>query len=85
MKAYIEAQDLPVHTLGLTGTPAQVAAIAKAYHTYYAKAGEGANYTMDHSAAVYLMDPQGQFATVVTHEMAPDKIAGEILKAEGRS
>lgn len=85
MRAYIDAQALPMRTLGLTGSPAQVAAIAKAYKVYYAKSGTGANYAMDHSAAIYLMDPQGRFAAPLTHEMAPDKIAEEILRAEGRS
>lgn len=82
MKAYIEAQDLPVRTLGLTGSPAQVAAIAKAYRVYYAKSGEGATYTMDHSAVVYLMDPQGRFAAPLAHDMAPDKIADDIVRAQ---
>ena len=85
MRAYIDAQALPMRTLGLTGSPAQVAAIAKAYKVYYARAGTGANYAMDHSAAIYLMDPAGRFVAPLTHEMAPDKIAAEILRAEGRS
>jgi protein SCO1/2 len=85
MKAYIEAQALPMRTLGLTGTPAEVAAIAKAYRVYYAKSGTGPAYSMDHSAAVYLMDPKGRFVSPLSHEMAPDQIAGEILKAEGRA
>jgi protein SCO1/2 len=85
LKAYIDAQALPMPTLGLTGSPAQVAAMAKAYRATYAKAGEGANYSMDHTAIIYLMDPSGRFAAPLTHDMAPDKIATEILAAEGRS
>lgn len=84
MKAYIEAQALPVPTIGLTGTAAQVAAMAKAYRVYYARSGSGPNYTMDHSAAVYLMDPQGRFAAPLTAAMKPDQIAAEIRRAEGR-
>ncbi len=82
MKAYIEAQDIPVRTLGLTGTPAQVAAIAKAYRVYYAKVGTGRDYSMDHTALVYLMDPTGHFAAPLSHDMAPDRIAQEIAKAQ---
>jgi cytochrome oxidase Cu insertion factor (SCO1/SenC/PrrC family) len=40
---------------------------------------------MDHTAIIYLMDPSGRFAAPLTHDMAPDKIATEILAAEGRS
>lgn len=83
MKAYIAAEDLKVPTVGLTGSAADVAAIAKAYKVYYAKAGKPPNYVMDHSAAVYLMDPKGRFVSPLTNAMAPDQIAGEILKARG--
>ena len=82
MKDYIEAQAIPVRTIGLTGSPAQVAAIAKAYRVYYAKVGTGRDYSMDHTALVYLMDPTGHFAAPLSHDMAPDRIAQEIAKAE---
>lgn len=82
MKAYIAAQSLPVRTLGLTGTTEQLATMAKAYRVYYAKSGKGADYSMDHSAAVYLMDPNGRFAAPLTAEMKPAEIADEIRKAQ---
>ncbi len=85
MKAYLDAQALPMRTLGLTGTPAETAAMAKAYGVYYARSGTGPDYSMDHTAVIYLMDPQGRFASPLTHDMQPAQIAGEILKAEGRS
>ena len=43
----------------LTGSPADIAAVAKEYRVYYAKAGEGPNYAMDHTAGIYLMGPDG--------------------------
>ena len=82
MKAYLEAQAIPVRTIGLTGSPAQVAAIAKAYRVYYAKVGTGREYSMDHTAVVYLMDPKGHFAAPLSHDMTPDRIAQEIGKAQ---
>ncbi len=82
MKAYLEAQDIPVRTIGLTGSPTQVAAIAKAYRVYYAKVGTGRDYSMDHTAVVYLMDPNGHFAAPLSHDMAPGRIAQEIVKAQ---
>jgi len=53
--------------VGLTGTPEQVAAAAKAYKVYYKKGpAEGADandYLMDHTAIVYLMGTNGRFVT----------------------
>jgi protein SCO1/2 len=47
--------------VGLTGTAAEIAAAATAYRVYYRKAGEDADYLMDHSSILYLMDPKGEF------------------------
>ncbi len=82
MKTYLSSQGFPAHAIGLSGTPAQVAAIAKAYGVYYARSGTGADYTMDHSAAVYLMDPKGRFARPLSHDMAPALIAQQIRAAQ---
>lgn len=52
---YIALFQSPI--VGLTGTAEEIAAIAKAYGIYYAKVPqEGGNYTVDHSATVFLMD-----------------------------
>jgi protein SCO1/2 len=82
MKAYLDAQAIPVRTVGLTGSPTEVATIAKAYHVYYAKAGTGAEYAVDHSAVIYLMDPRGRFVAALAPTMSADQIAREIAKAE---
>jgi len=83
MKTYIASQGFPAHIFGLTGTPQAVAQIAKSYGVYYAKAGTGADYTVDHSAAVYLMDPQGRFNRPFSHDMSPTLIADQIKAAQG--
>lgn len=47
----------------LTGTPAQIAAVAEAYGVSYAKVAlPGGDYTMDHTAALYLMDARNRLA-----------------------
>jgi protein SCO1/2 len=47
---------------GLTGDPAAIAAVTKVYRVYYKKVPlDGGDYTMDHTAIVYLMDKQGRF------------------------
>ncbi|MGO8954240.1 MAG: SCO family protein [Rhodomicrobium sp.] len=51
---------------GLTGSPDDVASAAKAYRVYFRKAAGGADYTVDHSAYVYLMDREGNYVTHFT-------------------
>ena len=47
--------------VGLTGTPQQIAAVARAFRVYYAKVTpkDSATYLMDHTSFVYLMGPDG--------------------------
>ena len=60
LKDYLSSFD--PHLRGLTGDPATVAAVAKAYRVYYKKVPlEEGDYTIDHTALVYLMDKQGRF------------------------
>jgi protein SCO1/2 len=85
VKDFLSGDNLPKNILGLTGTPEQVAASAKAYRVYYKVAGEGADYTVDHSTAIYLMDPKGRFDKVIAYNVPPDEIARQIRDAmEGR-
>jgi protein SCO1 len=50
--------------------PKPVAAqIAKEYRVYYQKVPTGdGGYTMDHSAVIYLMDPDGKLVTVIPYQ-----------------
>ncbi len=64
--------------VGLTGTPEEIAKAAKAYRVYYAKAGDGAKYEMDHSAIIYLMDRKGQYAAHFAYGVKPEAIAEKI-------
>ncbi len=82
MKTYLANQGFPAHAVGLTGTPAAVAQAAKLYGVYFAKSGSGEDYTVDHSAAVYLMDPHGAFNRPLAHDMTPTLIAQQIKAAE---
>ena len=67
---------------GLTGTPEQIKAVAKAYKVYYAKAdrpGEG-EYLMDHTSFVYLMGPDGRFLSLFRGQTDPKTIAETITR-----
>lgn len=81
LKAYLADDSFPTGTLGLTGSAEQVAAAAKAYRAYYARKGEGENYLVDHSTAVYLMDPKGRFVRVLAYGLSPEESAGQIRDA----
>jgi protein SCO1/2 len=63
MKSYVSAFG-PQMT-GLTGTPEDVARIARAYRVFYRKVpmGSDGDYRMDHTSLVYLMGPDGRFVT----------------------
>jgi len=79
MADYVAAFDPRI--VGLTGSPEQVMQAAKSFRVYYAKAeqpGGSDDYTMDHSAFVYLMDPHGHYAAHFSHNDAPDRIAERI-------
>ncbi|HFC05624.1 MAG TPA: SCO family protein [Rhizobiales bacterium] len=65
--------------IGLTGSPEQIAKVAKLYRVYYSKAAEkGAaedEYTMDHSSIVYLMGPNGEFLKHFSYGTDAEKLA----------
>ena len=81
MAAYIANPAFPKHLIGLTGSPAQVAAVAKAYRVYYQKQGEGPDYGVTHAAYSYLMTPRGRFACVLPYGQGPEKTAAKIRAA----
>jgi protein SCO1/2 len=52
--------------VGLTGSPEAIAQAAKAYRVAYSKFQEdktSSNYSIDHSALVYLMGKDGEYIT----------------------
>ena len=81
LATYLSSPAFPKGTRGLTGSDAQIATVAKAYHVYYQKAPQGDSYTMDHSAVVYLMNPSGQFVRPLDMSVTPPDIARQVLTA----
>lgn len=62
----------------LTGTPQEVTPVLKAYKVYAAKAkpdGTMADYLMDHSTLIYLMNREGHFMKSFPHTIAPGDLA----------
>ncbi|MEI6560147.1 MAG: SCO family protein [Rhodospirillaceae bacterium] len=64
--------------LGLTGTPEQIARIARAYRVSFEKVGSGPNYAIDHSVVVYLIDPDGGTAAVLGPDTSADALAAAV-------
>ncbi len=66
---------------GLTGTPAQIAAVEREYRVYAARhvTGPGpGDYSMDHTSLIYLMDPRGRFVALVAADQPPGQMAADI-------
>ena len=62
--------------IGLTGTPEQVDAAARAYRVYYAKQeGDPEYYLVDHSAFSYLVLPEVGFVDFVDRDESPEAVA----------
>lgn len=68
--------------IGLTGTPDQIAAAAKAFRVFYAKGDpvEGGGYLVDHSNIVYLFGPAGEPLATLPVDQGADAVAADLRK-----
>ena len=65
MGRYAAAFNTPL--IALTGTETEIAAVKRAYGIYSAKVPQaGADYSIDHTATVFLMDAGGKFVATIT-------------------
>ncbi|HEX6959335.1 MAG TPA: SCO family protein [Ferrovibrio sp.] len=79
LKEYVQA--FHPRLIGLTGTPEQIAKVAKEYRVYYQKAelkNSSLGYAVDHSGFIYLMDRKGRYLAHLRHDATPDEIAERI-------
>ena len=68
--------------IGLTGSAAAVAAVAKDYGVFFGR-GEtspGGGYMVNHSRVAYLMDPQGKPIAMVEQDAGPARVAAIIRR-----
>ena len=66
---------------GLTGDPAAIAEVAKGYRVYMKKVPlDGGDYTMDHTALVYLMDKNGKFVAPFNLKRRPEDAAADLRR-----
>jgi len=79
LKDYLSSFD--PHLRGLSGDPAAINAAIKAYRVYAKKIPlEGGDYTMDHTAVVYLMDKDGHFVAPFNLKRSPEAAAAELRR-----
>ena len=67
--------------IGVGGDADALAAVAKAYRVYYKKVPlKDGDYTMDHTAIVYLMDKNGQFVAPFSLKRRPEEAAADLRR-----
>jgi protein SCO1/2 len=67
--------------VGLTGSQAEIDAVAKAYRVYIKKVPDPkstAGYTIDHSSIIYVMGSDGAYRAHFTHATTPDAMADRL-------
>lgn len=65
--------------LGLYGNAEATAVAAKEFKVFFQKQpGKDGNYTIDHTAASYAIDPQGRLRLYIKHGETPDQMAADI-------
>jgi protein SCO1/2 len=70
---------------GVTGPTAALAPLARSLSVAYERVAlPDGGYTMDHSAAVYVIDPQGQFVAVFTPPFSARQMALDLASLERR-
>jgi protein SCO1/2 len=79
MKDYLSSFD--PHLRGATGDRKAIEAVEKAYRVFAQKVpGENGDYSMDHTALVYLMDKQGRFVAPFSLKRRPEEAAADLKK-----
>lgn len=76
--AYSEHFHNKIHYL--TGTPEQIADVAKAYRVFYQKveSEDFSDYLMDHSTITYVMGPDGRYVGHFGFDATPEDIAKDL-------
>src|SRR5471030_3297901 len=79
LKDYLSSFEPQIH--GLTGDPAAIAAVEKTYRVYAKKVPlDGGEYTMDHSAVLYLMNKEGKFVAPFNLKRPPEAAAADLRR-----
>ena len=69
--------------VGVTGSPEELAAIARRYGVFYARQPvetAGGGYVVDHTSDTYVVGADGKLDGKIAHATAPEQVAAEIRK-----
>jgi protein SCO1/2 len=81
MKDYMKSFDPRI--LGLRGEPDDIEAAAKSFHVYYRPRSLGnGQYTVDHSSYIYVIDPKGKFAKLLTGDLPGHPLVEDLRKLD---
>lgn len=64
--------------LGLTGDLDEIRKLTTGLGIWFEKSGDGENYTVDHSSAVLVIDPHGQFRAVFSSPDSVDSLVHDL-------
>ena len=79
MKDYLSSFD--PHLEGLSGDPAETAKVITSYRVYAKKVPtKDGDYTMDHTALIYLMDRDGHFVSPFNLKRTPEEAAVDLKR-----
>jgi protein SCO1 len=79
MKDYLSSFD--PHLKGLTGDPEIIAKVLSEYRVYSRKVPlKDGDYTMDHTALIYLMDRDGHFVSPFNLKRTPEAAAADLKR-----
>ena len=68
--------------IGLTGSPAEIAQVAREYRIFYQRgeATTGGGYMVNHTRMAVLYGPDGQPIAMIPHDQGPDGVAAELAR-----
>lgn len=78
LASYVATPAFPPGLVGLTGSDAEIRAAADAFKADYARIEQPeslAEYTMDHTNLIYVMDEEWKLKTFFTHSDTPESIS----------
>lgn len=80
LKDYLQAFDERVR--GFSGTEEEIEAVTKAYKVFYERVPteDGGDYTINHTASVYLMDADGRFFGTLGYGEDPDAMLAKLKR-----